>query len=329
MLTRRNVLLLPLMKLTNAVGAWPAAAEKYRFHYDNILGTSMDVIVSADTRQAAVAAESALLNEIERLRNVLSTYDPASEISRLNASAGMFTCSTDLYQVLASYARWNRETSGTISMLLGNGVHTLKRAGLNDCMPIPAALERPEEGIRFYGGRNVMRGARATFNIDALGKAYVMDRAISLARRSSPGISGILLNIGGDLAIFGAEPRRIAIANPADPCENSPPLGSVALANGAIATSGGYERGVRIRGQFYSHIIDPRTGLPANGPISATVIARNSITANALATALCILEPEEGLHLAARTPDAECLLVTKGGREFRSAGFPHTSPRVL
>jgi FAD:protein FMN transferase len=329
MLTRRDVLSFPLLKSASPVGERPTAGEKYRFHHDNVLGTSMDVIISASSRQAAAAAETTLLNEIERLRKALSTYDPASEISRLNASAGLFHCSTDLFRVLACYDRWNRGTSGAISMLLGNAVRNLNRAGLADRLPVPDPPERQDEGIRLYGDRSVMRSGRATLNIDALGKAYVMDRAIFLARRSPEGISGILLNIGGDLVISGSEPQRIAIANPADPYENSAPLGSVALTNGAIATSGGYERGIRIGGQFYSHIIDPRTGLPANGPSSATVIARDSITANALATALCILTPEEGLRLAAHTPDTECLFVTRDGRQFRSAGFSNYEPARL
>ena len=254
----------------------------------------------ASSERDAALAESAVLNEIERLRVVLSTYDPASEIARLNSSEGLFHCSTDLFKVLSSYDRWNRKTSGAISMLLGNADETIR---LN------------------YGNRSVLRSRSAVLNVDALGKAYVIEKAISIARQAAQGINGIVLNIGGDLAIDCREPQRIGIANPANPYENSAPLGCVLLTTAAIATSGDYERRRRIGGRSYSHIIDPRIGAPAKGPCGATVIAPNSITANALATALCILAPEEGLSLAARTPDAECLLVARDGREFRSVGF--------
>jgi FAD:protein FMN transferase len=99
------------------------------------------------------------------------------------------------------------------------------------------------------------------------------------------------------------------------------PLTFLALTDLAIATSGGYERYYTVAGKRYSHIFDPRTGRPARGVASATVVARDNVTANSLATTLCVLTPEEGLRLVAATPAVECLLVTENGRQFRSAGM--------
>src|SRR6185369_5073049 len=85
--------------------------------------------------------------------------------------------------------------------------------------------------------------------------------------------------------------------------------------------SGGYERFYTIGGKRYSHIFDPRTGRPAGGAAGATVVAPDNVAANALATTLCVLPPEEGLKLVASVPGAECLIIAADGRRFRSAGL--------
>jgi thiamine biosynthesis lipoprotein len=121
-------------------------------------------------------------------------------------------------------------------------------------------------------------------NIDALGKSYIIDRALRAVPHAS-----VLLNIGGDIAVRGRS-RTIGIVDGPD---NSEPITHVRVFDGAVATSGTSERG--------AHIIDPRTNTPARGARNVTVIAKDSVTANALATACCVLSTEEGLRLVDRT----------------------------
>jgi thiamine biosynthesis lipoprotein ApbE len=232
-------------------------ARNFHYQHDYVLGTSMDMIVSASSQERANEAHSAACDEIERLRKILSTYDPSSEISRTGGRAP----SPDLARVLAAYAHWSRLTSGAISLR-----------------------------------------ASGTLNIDALGKAYVIDRAAAAAG------AGVLLNIGGDIVARGSWP--VGVAGHAD---NAPPIAQLDLRDAAVATSG-----VSARGR---HITDPRTGLSAHGAASATVIARDGVTANALATALCVLGPRESLRLVEQTPGAECLMIAHDGAQLRSAGF--------
>jgi thiamine biosynthesis lipoprotein len=144
-----------------------------------------------------------------------------------------------------------------------------------------------------------------------LGKAYIVDRAAEAARLAAPNAQSLILDIGGDIRVFGE--ARLGIADPADPAENALPLTHVRLANGAVATSGSYARG--------AHIFDPRTGLAAQGARAASVTAPDCVTANALSTALCVLSPSEGISLLDATPEAEGLLVTSQGGVLRSSGF--------
>jgi thiamine biosynthesis lipoprotein len=240
--------------------------DLFRFHHENVLGTSMEMIVCASSQQEAAAAEQAVLREIDRLAKILSTYDPESEIGRIERSGG--PRSRELSSVLAAYRHWAKRTAGAISL-------TPKNSG---------------------------------WNVDALGKAYILDSALRRA-----GASGLLLNIGGDIVTAGAMEWRIAVADPLASHENDAPLTHVLIKNEAVATSGISERG--------RHIVDPRTGVARQGIRSATVIAQDSITANALATALCVVDPEEGMEVAGATPNAHALIVSDNGREFRSPGF--------
>ena len=91
--------------------------------------------------------------------------------------------------------------------------------------------------------------------------------------------------------------------------------------NRAVATSGDYRRGVEILGRHYSHIVDPRTGMPADEIISSTVVAPTPADAGALATAMSVLSPEESARLAATIPGAEYMLMKKNGETVASNGW--------
>lgn len=153
-----------------------------------------------------------------------------------------------------------------------------------------------------------------TLNVDALGKPYILEMAATAALAAAPTVEGFLLNCGGDIVARGRGSANwpIGIADPANPAENARPLATVNLSHGAVTTSGRYARG--------EHIIHPRAG-GAAGAASATVIARTGVTANALSTALCLLDTDAGMRLVRETPGAECLLVTRQGRVVRSWGF--------
>ena len=139
-------------------------------------------------------------------------------------------------------------------------------------------------------------------------------------------LQSVLLNIGGDMLHWDKEPSSssgnlIGVQNPACPEENAPLLTALRLNNAAVATSGGYQRHYTIGGQRHSHLFDPRTGRPAEGIASATVVAPTCVIANALATSLCVLTIQEGLQLVSQTPGTECLLAAADGQLWRSAGF--------
>ncbi len=301
------------------------------FHHDAVLGTSLDLQVQAPSDQQAAAVETAILDEIERLRKILSAYDETSEVSKVNASTAPVPCSPELLEVLGFYDFWTARSRGAYNGHLGELIGTWKAAEKAGAPPPPAALAPIVRSLALPGwkldqkARTVTRLTTGTLDLNSLGKGYIISKAVVAARAKVPAAQGIFLNIGGDIFAAGTPapgaPWTVSVADPTHPEDNAAPLTQVKLANRAISTSAAYERGYNFGGKHYSHILDPRTGYPATGAASATVITGNSANANALATTLCVLRPEEGLDLARQIPDTECLIVGLDGRMFRTPHF--------
>src|SRR5258706_15798311 len=105
---------------------------------------------------------------------------------------------------------------------------------------------------------------------------------------------GGLLNMGGDIRAWGGGGWVVGVADPECPAENAPVRGTLVLREAAVATSGGYARYFTIGERRYSHLIDPRTLRPVEDVASATVVASDCVTANAMSTAACVLGAREG-----------------------------------
>jgi thiamine biosynthesis lipoprotein ApbE len=259
-----------------------ARLREFTFAHDHILGTSLDLLILADHPRAAGECHRRILAEIERLRRVLSTYDSASEVSR--AMRGAPITSSDLATLLDLYAQWSARTGGALHVNMAAVKSLWQRAATEDRLPSNTALKQAF-------------ATPLSLNVDALGKAWIIDRAVDLARRLVP--AG-LLDIGGDLCAWGDHPFTIAVADPDNPADNAPPLTTLTLQNNAIATSGGYARPLTIAGRHYSHLIDPRTLQPVPVETAATVCAPDCVTANALATTACILGAQAATPIAAQ-----------------------------
>lgn len=290
------------------------------FHYDHILGTSLDVWV-VGSAAASATAETVALNEIERLRKVFSLHDSESELSRLNRANGPFAASDDLVEVLKEYDWWQGMSNGACNAQVGG----LTRAWdlSNGTLPDTTSLNRVVKRITSAGwtlaGNTVTRHTDQPFNLNSIAKGYILQKATEAVKQVM-GISAGIVNLGGDMAVWGERERTVGVQAPFTPAENAPPLTRIWLKDMAVATSGGYMRNYTVDGRTRSHILDPRTGQPADGVAGATVIAADSTTANALATAICVLGPVDGLRLAERM-GAAALLIDANGKEHRTGSF--------
>lgn len=319
-----------------ALVASPARADdRFPFHEVNVLGTSMDLSVVARDQATADQARNVVLAEVKRLASLLSTYDPATELSRLNAASvgAPVQVSTEVREVLGLYDAWRGKTGGTYSAGVGTLVSLWKEAEKAGREPDAAMLQ---EQVKAAAGKlwevdaagAVRRLVDLPLNIDSLGKGFIVSRAAAAAMKV-PGVSGVLLNIGGDITAAGSsEPGKklkwsVAVADPRQPAGK--PLSEIRITDLSVATSGSYERGYTIGGKRYSHLLDLQTGRPIDieartgrQVIGATVIAPDNATANALATSLCLLDVDAGIRLVGEVPGAGCLLVLADGSRVRS-----------
>jgi thiamine biosynthesis lipoprotein ApbE len=309
----------------------------FAFGHDHVLGTSLDLLVAAPDRTLAEACESAVLEEVERLRRILSTYDPASEIGRLNATSAALRVSPELLEVLDLYESWRLRTAGAFNGRLGSILALWKEAEASGREPDDALLaaaareiDGPAVELDVEAG-TARRLGTARLNVDALGKNYILAKALRAARTRVPAATGLLLSIGGDVVSWGAGPDGpwiVGVMDPRTPFENAPPAARTRLRGGALTSSGSYERFFTVAGRRIPRMIDPRTGRPATGVLGASVLAPDPVTADALSTTLCVLPPEEGLRLIASIPDADAFLVAADGAVHTSPGWARRTEPV-
>lgn len=296
------------------------APTTYRFAREGVLGTSSHLAVRAADEATGKRAEAAVFAEVERLAAVLSTWDAQSELSRLVAAGGG-TPSAELAEVLALAAAWRERSHGAFDAGVARATSLWQGAVKAGVAPTDAELQATVAAMRepsfaLAGGKLTVRGP---LTLDALAKGWVVDRAAKVVA-TIDGASLVSFQIGGD-TVLGEHASDIALADPRQPASNGAPLATLHVAGRAVASSGGYARGFDLGQQHHSHILDPRTGKPCDGVLGASVVAADAATADALATTLCVLGPQDGLALLAKTPGAEAVLVTADGKEHRSPGF--------
>lgn len=305
------------------------------FHHENVLGTSLELKVSARTEAEAGAAEAAALAEIDRLAKILSGYDADSEFSRWQKTEqSPAPVSKELFEVLGLFEHWRERSGGAldasaevVGKLWKRGAEQQRVPPDEEITAAVALINRPHWKLDATT-QTATHLDHTSLMLNTFAKSYIVGRACDAAMRV-PGVGAAVVNIGGDLVVHGDWTESVDIANPTSDAENSDPISRLHIRNRAVATSGGYRRGVEIAGHKYSHLVDPRTGRPVDHILSATVVAPEATDAGALATTLCVLTPEESLRLVATIPGAECLCITRDGRRVKSQGWSQwEAPRV-
>ena len=296
----------------------------YTSHYENVLGTSLELKVSAVSQQASDKAQKAVLDEIARLNNILSAYDPNSEFSKWEHTRNIATpVSMELYEVLDLFDQWRTRTDGALDASAEAITKVWKKAASEKRLPTPKELDLAIQLVKQQHWTLDPRTRTAThldeapLMLNSFAKSYIIHLAAEKAL-AVDGIKGVVVNIGGDLVIAGDIKEPVWVSDPKADAENDPPLSRLTIDNRAVATSGNYRRGELIAGHWYSHIVDPRTGHPADDILSATVIAPNAADAGALATAFNVLSPNESQQLAAKMPGVDYLIITRDGRRIES-----------
>lgn len=264
------------------------------------MGCPCELRFHAGAKRVFARAAERSLREIRRFEKKFSRYLPDSMTSTINRAAGKspVTIDAETAAILEYAAVCHEQSNGLFDMTSGvfrrvwhRQRTTLPRADeLDDCLALvgwdkvehsEAQVYLPLEGMELDFGGVV--------------KEYAADAAAMIARQT--GVLHGLVNLGGDICLVGprpgGEPWRIGIVHP---LRTGSAIATVSLQDGALTTSGGYERFVEIDGRRYSHLIDPRTGWPVESLLSVSVAAEQAIVAGSIASIALLKGPTHGLE---------------------------------
>jgi len=302
-----------------------AAPHLHTAVHEPLLGTRVSIGVRAATSDAAETAEAAAIDEFERLESILSAYRPQSEWSRWRLGP-LAHPGPEVAAMLTLAETWHDASGGAFNPLAGRLRRRWLQAAEQGVAPSRdemAALAALIADLPFTvdHGAIVRTGDCADLDLHAIAKGWIVDRATERAL-AIDGVLEVLVNAGGDLLHRGGDPITVGIEDPRRPFDNVPPLTSVRLGEGGLASSSGSRRPITVGGNRYSHVLDPRTGWPVEHTLAATVLAADAATADVLATVVGVLPVDEALAFADATDGVACHLLDRDGEQHASARWP-------
>jgi FAD:protein FMN transferase len=286
----------------------PPPATKVQYS-DHAMGTNVTVwLWTSDERGAAQAAE-AVFGEMKRLDKEMTTWDPASEVSRINAAAGdkPVVVSDETYTVIERAVDVSRRSRGLfdITVQAFKGLWKFDE-DMDGSLPDPADVKKR---LALVNWKDIALDARQrsvllrrkgmAITLGGIAKGYAVDKCVAILR--ARGFHDFMMQAGGDMYIAGkkgSDPWVVGIRDPRGPTNTL--FATAPIENHSFSTSGDYERGFVKDGVRYHHILDTRTGQPAHASRSVTVRAKDAFTADAWSKVMFIMGPREALELIKR-----------------------------
>jgi thiamine biosynthesis lipoprotein len=295
------------------------------------MGSELRLTIWAIDQNQAAAACEAVFTEFDRLEALMTVWRPDSDIRRLNAAAGdhPVPVSREVREVIGLARQVGDWTGGKFDVTFGalSGLWKFDYQDQDGSIPAPAAIAERLPLID-YRALEVDEAAGTAFlkrkgmraNLGGIGKGYAVDRGAAILR--SRGFSDFMIQAGGDLYVAGTRgdrPWRVGIRDPRGAPSQS--FAVLDLTDGTFSTSGDYERFFIRDGRRYHHIIDPKTGQPARGARSVTIVAARAAIADALSTGIFLLGGHDGMALIERLPEVEGVIVTDTNQVLVSSGL--------
>jgi thiamine biosynthesis lipoprotein len=294
-----------------------------------LMGTVATLVTYAPTRELALSRLERILETLEATEAELSTWRPDSAVSRLNhAPLGHpQVLSPSLCRLFGELTFWHHYTGGLFDPALGRlleawDIHGVGRRATPEQIDAARARSGWGQFSLDLASCSLVRQTDATVDPGGFGKGEALDRVRTVLGGPSP----TLVDLGGQVMAYGRPPNdpgwRIGIAHPR---QRDLVVATVMLRGGSLSTSGGSERDLAVDEGRVGHILDPRSGRPANGDWSVLVWHPRALAADILSTALYVMGPDQGLGWAERRGVAACFLRSDSLSPGRSVRFWTTS----
>jgi thiamine biosynthesis lipoprotein len=285
------------------------------------MGCNFEITVVANSTQEANLFIDSAESEIVRIESLISSWRKDSQTSSINNNAGIKPVKVDseLFDLIERSIKISRLTDGAFDLSYASMDKIWRFDGSMKNKP---STEDITNSVKLIGFENIIlnksestvflknKGMKIGFG--GIGKGYAADEAKKLLLKK--GVKAGIINASGDMSTWGKQPSgkpwEVAITNPLN---KNKAFGLLPIINGAVVTSGNYEKFVLFDGIRYSHIIDPRTGYPSTGILSVTVFAPMAELADALATSVFVMGIEVGMNRIEQIPGVECIIVDEKG----------------
>ena len=288
------------------------------------MGTTWRVKVVAGYFDDSKSLDTAIKTRLQKINDSMSLYNKGSEIIRLNEhqSSDKFRVSNDFMTVLKAGKKIYEQTNGawdaTIRPLVnlwGFGDND-RTQHVPDKRRIKTELSHVSfDSIKILDDHFLTKTDPAiTLDFGSIAKGFGVDEIAGVIREK--GYSDFIVEIGGEVYASGTRMDgnrwRIGINMPDEESGFNDVYKVIIISEKAVATSGNYRNFFKQKEKVYSHVIDPRTGMPCdNGVVSASVIAESCTYADGLATALMVMGHVEGIDFVNKTKNVECLIIVK------------------
>ena len=279
-------------------------AERHEFSRP-LMGMAFRIIVHSEDEAKAKRAAKAAFDRVAVLNQIMSDYEPESELNKLSNLAGsgkVAKISDELCRVLDRGQALAVETAGAFDVTAGASIQLWRRARRVKRLPPQYVLAKAVKTVGFHGLKLDAKNCTAELtkpgtrlDLGGIAKGHALDEVLAVLEKH--GLRQALVSAGGDIVAGAAPPGkkgwRVALIGLRE--EAKPEL--LWLANGAVATSGDLFQFLEIDGKRHSHIVDPRTGTALTEQRLVHVLAPDAITSDSLATAISVLGPSDGLRL--------------------------------
>ena len=302
-------------------------------YYEDVwpgMGTVIEAKIAAASMDEGAKICNMLYEGIEELEHKMSYFLLDSSVSKLNSSNGDIPVKVDsnTFSVLKTAYKYYKLSNGAFDITAAPLTSLWRDCINNKILPLESKIQGllssvSSEGIVFdEDNLTVQLQNRQAIDLGGIGKGYAADIALEICKDN--GINSAFINLGGNVKALGkkinGEPWMIGLQNPRS--KRGDFIAAFSISDKSVVTSGDYEKYFEASGMRYHHILDPKTGYPSNSDLmSATIVSKLSMEADALSTAVFVSGLERGMELIEKSPGTEGVLITKGKKVFVTQGL--------
>lgn len=287
-----------------------------------IMGTRVFVEIWQEEPQRAQTLMQGVMDEMERINQLMSPYIDSAEVAVVNRDAGQkaVQISQELFDLILKANHYSDLSDGAFDITFASVGHKFDYR--KHIRPNPLEQKAATELIDY---RHLVLDSEARsiafdkpgmrIDLGGIAKGYAVDRAVALLQAA--GVTHGIVTAGGDSRLIGdhrGRPWMLGIRHP----RGEEHVITLPLSDSAVSTSGDYERYFEEDGVRFHHIIDPAKGDSARALLSVTVLADHSVDADALSTTVFVLGPEKGLKLVNSLAGVSAILIDKAGKVLYS-----------